>query len=96
VLIFNSGGDHMCGHDPVLVLMAEDDPGDALMVRESFAQAGKNSRFHVVPDGQRALRFLRRDGEYAAAPRPGPILLDLNLPVLQAWRCWPRSRPTRT
>ena len=46
----------MPGHDPVHVLMAEDDPGDALMVRESFAQAGKNSRFNVVTHAQRALR----------------------------------------
>jgi len=65
---------------PVHVLMIEDDPGDALMVRESFAQAGKNSRFHVVPDGDEALRFLRRAGEYSDAPRPGLVLLDLNLP----------------
>jgi CheY-like chemotaxis protein len=64
----------------VHVLMVEDDPGDALMVRESFAQAGKNSRFHVVPDGEEALRFLRRSGEYGDAPRPGLVLLDLNLP----------------
>jgi two-component system response regulator len=65
---------------PVDVLLIEDDPGDALMVRESFAQADKNNRFHVIPDGHRALRFLRRAGEYASAPRPGLILLDLNLP----------------
>lgn len=72
----------MSGHDPVDVLLVEDDPGDALMVRESFAQAGKNNRFHVVPDGHQALRFLRRAGEHAGAPRPGLILLDLNLPGL--------------
>ena len=68
--------------DPVHVLMVEDDPGDALMVRESFMQAGKNSRFHVVPDGDEALRFLRRAGDYGDAPRPGLVLLDLNLPRL--------------
>ena len=70
------------GQDPVDVLLVEDDPGDALMTRESFAQAGKNNRFHVIPDGHEALRFLRRQGEYARAPRPGLILLDLNLPGL--------------
>lgn len=67
---------------PVHVLMVEDDPGDALMVRESFAQAGKNSRFHVVQDGEEALQFLRRSGEYGDAPRPGLVLLDLHLPRL--------------
>ncbi len=68
--------------DPVDVLLVEDDPGDALMVGEYFDQAGRNSRFHVIPDGQQALQFLRQTGEYSAAPRPGLILLDLNLPGL--------------
>jgi CheY-like chemotaxis protein len=35
-----------------------------------------------VPDGEEALRFLRRAGEHASAPRPGLVLLDLNLPRL--------------
>ncbi|MGH3153981.1 MAG: response regulator [Streptosporangiaceae bacterium] len=69
-------------HDPGDVLLVEDDAGDALMVREYFAQAGRASRFHVTPDGQQALRFLRQAGEYTDAPRPGLILLDLNLPGL--------------
>src|ERR1700733_5202945 len=64
------------------VLLVEDDPGDALMVRESFAQASTNNRFHVVSDGAQALQFLRQVGEHARAPRPGLILLDLNLPGL--------------
>lgn len=59
--------------DPVEVLLVEDDPGDALMVGEYFNQAGRNSRFHVIPDGQQALQFLRQTGEYSAAPRPGVI-----------------------
>jgi CheY-like chemotaxis protein len=50
------------------------------MVRESFAATGTGTRFHVIPDGPRALRFLRHAGEYADAPRPALILLDLHLP----------------
>lgn len=68
--------------DPVDVLLVEDDPGDALMVREYFKDSGKNNRFHVIPDGHQALQFLRRAGRYTAAPRPGLVLLDLNLPGL--------------
>lgn len=69
------------GHEnPADLLLIEDDPADALMVRESFAAASPGSRLHVIPDGDEALRFLRRAGEYAAAPRPALILLDLNLP----------------
>jgi CheY-like chemotaxis protein len=68
--------------DSVDVLLVDDDPGDALMVRESFAHNRRNGRFHVVTDGSQALRFLRHTGEFADAPRPGLILLDLNLPGL--------------
>jgi CheY-like chemotaxis protein len=62
------------------VLLVEDDPGYALMVRKSFALASKNSRLHVVTDGGQALRFLHQAGEHAGAPRPGLVLLDLSLP----------------
>jgi CheY-like chemotaxis protein len=68
--------------EPVDVLLVEDDPGDALMVSESFAQSNKNGRFHVVTDGAQGLRFLRQAGEFSTAPRPGLVLLDLNLPGL--------------
>src|SRR5690606_40100723 len=65
---------------PIEVLLVEDDPGDALMTREAFAEHKVGNRLHVVSDGVEALRFLRREGEYAEAPRPHLVLLDLNLP----------------
>ena len=69
------------GHEnPADVLLIEDDPADALMVRESFAAASPATRLHVIPGGDEALRFLHRAGEYAAAPRPALILFDLHLP----------------
>jgi len=64
------------------VLLVEDDPGYAHMVRKSLAAAGNSSRLHAVTDGRQALRFLRHDGEHAAAPRPGLVILDLSLPGL--------------
>lgn len=68
------------GLDVVDVLLVEDDPGDVLMTREAFEHYRIRNELHVVGDGQQALHFLRRDGDYADAPRPGLILLDLNLP----------------
>ena len=62
------------------VLLVEDDPGDVLMTREAFEHHKIRDHLHVVNDGEQALQFLRRTGEYASAPRPGLILLDLNLP----------------
>jgi len=62
------------------VLLVEDDQGDVLMTREAFEHYRIRNELHVVTDGDQALKFLRRHGEYAEAPRTGLILLDLNLP----------------
>jgi CheY-like chemotaxis protein len=62
------------------VLLVEDDPGDVLMTTEAFEMSPLHSTLHVVGDGEQALRFLRRTGEFTGVPRPGLILLDLNLP----------------
>ena len=62
------------------VLLVEDDPGDVLMTREAFELSPVPSSLHVVGDGEQAMRFLHRTSEFTGAPRPGLILLDLNLP----------------
>ncbi|QCQ89868.1 response regulator [Rhodococcus sp. SGAir0479] len=62
------------------VLLVEDDPGDELMTREAFEFNKVGNNLHVVRDGEQALEFLYRRGEYADAVRPDLILLDLNLP----------------
>jgi len=62
------------------VLLVEDDEGDALIIREAFEYYKIRNRLHVVTDGAEALRFLRKEAPYADAPRPGLILLDVNLP----------------
>ncbi|HEX6360535.1 response regulator [Actinophytocola sp.] len=66
--------------DVVDVLLVEDDDGDVLMTREAFEHHKIRNNLHVVRDGVEALQFLHREGDYADAPRPGLILLDLNLP----------------
>ena len=66
--------------DVIDVLLVEDDDGDVLMTREAFEHHKIRNHLHVVRDGEEALQFLRREGEYEDAPRPGLVLLDLNLP----------------
>jgi CheY-like chemotaxis protein len=62
------------------VLLVEDDEGDVLMTQEAFEHHKLRNQLHVVPDGVEAIAFLRGEGQHAGAPRPGLILLDLNLP----------------
>jgi CheY-like chemotaxis protein len=62
------------------VLLVEDDPGDVLLTTEALEQSPTPPRLHVVSDGEEAIHFLRQIGRFTDAPRPGLILLDLNLP----------------
>ena len=62
------------------VLLVEDNPGDVRLTREALRDGKVFNNLSTVPDGVEALRFLRREGPYADAPRPDVILLDLNLP----------------
>ena len=65
---------------PIDILLVEDDPGDVLMTREAFEHHKIRNALHVAEDGVEALRFLHREGPFRESPRPGLILLDLNLP----------------
>lgn len=62
------------------LLIVDDNPADVRYTEEMLKEAGVKSDRHVVGDGVEALRFLRRRGEYADAPRPDLVLLDWYLP----------------
>ncbi|MFB6139913.1 MAG: response regulator [Halosimplex sp.] len=72
----------MSGHQgqPVEILLAEDNPGDAKLTRKALERGNVVNNLHVVTDGVEALDYLRQAGEYAQQPRPDLILLDLNMP----------------
>ncbi len=62
------------------ILLVEDNPGDVRLTIEASKENKMYNNISVVSDGVEALAFLRREEEYADAPRPDLILLDLNLP----------------
>jgi CheY-like chemotaxis protein len=67
----------------VIILMADDDEDDRLMAKEAFAEVKLLNDFHTVEDGEELMEYLHRKGRYADpkfSPRPGIILLDLNMP----------------
>lgn len=64
----------------VEILLVEDNPGDVRLTREALKESKIRNNLSIVRDGVEAMAFLRREGEYANAPRPDIILLDLNLP----------------
>ena len=65
---------------PIEILLVEDNPGDIRLTREGLKEGRIFNNLSVVEDGVEAMAFLRRKGEYADAPHPDLILLDLNLP----------------
>jgi CheY-like chemotaxis protein len=62
------------------VLLVEDDPGDVLMTQEAFKDYKIANHLNVVTNGEDAIAYLRRTGDYADAAVPDLVLLDLNLP----------------
>jgi len=64
----------------VVVLLAEDNRADVLIVEESISLYGLPLVLHVVDDGQKAFDFIRRAETDPEAPSPQLLLLDLNLP----------------
>lgn len=83
---------------PVEILLVEDNPGDVRLTREALKEGKIRNNLNVVGDGVEALRYLRREGDYAESVRPDLILLDLNLPkmdgreVLEAVKADPALR----
>jgi CheY-like chemotaxis protein len=68
---------------PITILLADDDPDDRMLARDALDESRLANDLHEVLDGEELLEYLRRQGRYAdpaSAPRPGLILLDLNMP----------------
>jgi CheY-like chemotaxis protein len=68
---------------PNIILMADDDDDDRLLAQDALAESGLDAELQFVENGEELLDYLCRRGRYAPpneAPKPGLILLDLNMP----------------
>jgi len=65
---------------PVEILLVEDNQPDVELTQEALLENKVRNNLHVVTDGEAAMDFLHKRGEYGDKPRPDLILLDLNLP----------------
>ncbi|HZS08068.1 MAG TPA: response regulator [Blastocatellia bacterium] len=67
----------------ITILVADDDPDDRVLIREALEESRLANDLRFVEDGEELMDYLSHQGRYAspgAAPRPGLILLDLNMP----------------
>ena len=84
--------------DTIEILLVDDDPADVRLAKETLKDYKMQNVLQVVEDGETALAYLRREGEYANASLPDIVLLDVALPkvdgveVLRAIRADDRLR----
>jgi CheY-like chemotaxis protein len=71
---------HEPGAPPLEILVVDDNEDDVLLLQESLRGLPTVNLLHAVHDGEEAMTYLRREGRYADAPRPGLVLLDINMP----------------
>jgi CheY-like chemotaxis protein len=73
---------------PVTILLVEDDPGHAILIEKNLRRAGIANNIITLDNGQKAVDFLFKEGDYQADTNPAPllVLLDLNLPVLDGYQ----------
>jgi CheY-like chemotaxis protein len=66
---------------PILILLADDDADDRMLAQEALTESRLANELCCVEDGEELMEYLQGRGRYAGgAPRPGLILLDLNMP----------------
>lgn len=73
----------MTSKRPVVILIADDDPEDRMLAKDALEENRLANDLHFVEDGEELIHYLKNEGKYRDCktyPRPGLILLDLNMP----------------
>ena len=68
--------------EPITILLVDDDPDCRLLIREAISQCKLANRIYEASNGQEALDFVFQRGQYADAPRPGLVYMDIEMPGL--------------
>jgi CheY-like chemotaxis protein len=68
------------------ILLVEDNPDDVLITRRALLKGMVKNTLYVVGDGEKAIKFLRKEDEYQKSPTPTLILLDLKMPKLDGFQ----------
>lgn len=63
------------------ILLVEDNEGDIMLTLDAFEESKLDTKVSVARNGQEALDFLNKKGQFAKAERPDIILLDINIPI---------------
>jgi CheY-like chemotaxis protein len=66
--------------EPITILLVDDDPDCRMLVRDAIADSSVCNKVFEVSNAEEGLAFLKREANYADAPRPGLIYLDIEMP----------------
>lgn len=67
------------------ILLAEDNPDDVVITERALKKSGVQNELYIARDGEEAIQFLKKKGEYRDAPTPALVLLDLKMPKIDGF-----------
>jgi len=67
------------------ILLVDDNPDDIMIAKRAFAKSQIHNKIYVTHDGEEAIQFLRKEGEYKDMPTTGLVILDLNMPKVDGF-----------
>jgi CheY-like chemotaxis protein len=78
----------------VNILLVEDDPGHARLIEKNLRRSNITNQITIINDGQEAIDYLFKEGDYSSSAHCSPllVLLDLNLPGLDGYQILERMK----
>ncbi|MCW4016525.1 MAG: response regulator [Candidatus Bathyarchaeota archaeon] len=67
------------------ILLVDDNPDDVMIAKRAFSKCDIRNKVYVTDDGEKAIQFLRKEGDYKDVPASGLVILDLNMPKVDGF-----------